>query len=205
MAVNTIIELQASPYGLLSSTQGTRLSHDVTVKPRHMASTSRPRADQQFMQRISQLANNLPRALFGEVEGSVISRIWSSPLFSTAVDASITSVLAVTLFFLFGWCVPSTYAIKRKYLRFVSKSRLINRLERSSPYLLLFLAFIWIKEYRRVLSLRRHAGDLVLARRTNMPASAAAGDISDKLLDATRRKYRSGFGIWCVCGGRVVM
>jgi hypothetical protein len=121
---------------------------------------------------------------------------------SLVVDGSVTTVTVVAAAFLMGWCIPSTYVFKRKYLRLVASSKLISRVESKIPYLFLALLYVWIREYRRsaalAAKLQAHRG----AREQQNDANAQLrqkGDVrSDRLLASTIRKYRSGFGLWYV-------
>jgi cobalamin-dependent methionine synthase I len=131
---------------------------------------------------------------------------------TTVVDSSVTTIASVALAFLMGWCIPSTYTIKKKYLRFVSTSRLIRRVESSVPLLLLFLALVWAREYQKTSALQaraarlrqswqgRSSNDAVVAQGTLTVATARAMDAtSDALVSNTVRKYRAAFGVRCAC------
>lgn len=129
---------------------------------------------------------------------------------TTVVDGSVTTIASVALGFLLGWCIPSTYTIKKKYLRFVSTSRLIQRVESSVPLLLLFLALVWAREYRKTSALQARAARLrqSLQERSNNDAVVAHGALtvataramnatSDALVSNTVRKYRAAVGVRC--------
>ncbi len=125
------------------------------------------------------------------------------------VDGSITTVASVAFAFMLGWCIPSTYAIKKKYLRYVSTSPLLRRVESAVPYLLLFAAIVWMKEYRKASVLHANAARLreVLQRRGSRSNDGEAAQTaqltqdalatSDALVANTIRKYRAGCSIGC--------
>jgi hypothetical protein len=122
---------------------------------------------------------------------------------SVVVDGSVTTVTVIAAAFLMGWCIPSTYVFKRKYLRFVASSKLISRVEAKVPYIFLALLYVWIREYRRsaalAAKLQAHRRARGLQNDSNTSVSRHKEEVrSDRLLASTVRKYRSGFGLWCV-------
>lgn len=50
----------------------------------------------------------------------------SSPVF----DGTLDTVLAVQLALMVGWTIPSTYTLKRQYLRFLAHSRFIKAISK---------------------------------------------------------------------------
>ncbi len=69
------------------------------------------------------------------------------------VDAGTSVVLTAGSAVLLGWCIPSTFIFKRRYLQFMSKSRSVGRVERALPWLLLVLLYVAVREWRRLRSL----------------------------------------------------
>ena len=144
-------------------------------------------------------------------EPSTVLGKWAS----AAVDGSLNVVLCAATLFLLGWCVPATYTMKKKYLRFVAKSRLIRRIESYTPLMFIAMLYLWVREYRRVAAYVAHAAALrkPQARRTSPRLAlnnVAAGitpvedalrnknaldHVSQELLISTKRKYKAGYGI----------
>lgn len=158
-------------------------------------------------------ASKLANVLFGDPERTPTSNLLTKWL-SKATDVSVTTVVAVAAVFLLGWCVPATYSFKRKYLHFVARSKLVSKIESKLPAVFVLLLYIWIREYRKSNALVAHLKQLRIVPAVSDVTSAAGASndhhlhvsrtrnsvdaASQRLLESVKRKYRSGFGLWCV-------
>ena len=66
-----------------------------------------------------------------------------------AIDGLLNSVATVGTIVLLGWCVPSTFVLKSQYLRFMSKSRFVARVERTVPIVFVLLLVVLYVERKR--------------------------------------------------------
>lgn len=141
--------------------------------------------------------------IFGDPSAETSEDNPLSRLLALLTDASVALTLAVTLALMLGWCVPSTYIFKRKYLRYIAHSKIVSRVERVLPYVFVWMVYLWIRELRRTAPLTARLAALTSQRHrtSHSPsgprAAEGAGRTSHDLVHNVRRKYRAGFAAWC--------
>ena len=114
---------------------------------------------------------------------------------AVVVDGLLNATCGVGSVLLLSWCVPSTFVLKAQYLRFMSRSKAVARLNSLLPLLFVLFAVVAVMESRRKQRLQHR---LRQQAQTSTPVPTASPQLLQahhRILDSSQRMYKALTGL----------